>query len=183
MSLHIVDIIVNYYQTNNDLYIGEKITISDHMLQTAMLAEKSHSSKSLICSCLLHDIGHFIIEKPDLLVSNSLDGKHEEIGFKLLKNYFIPEVTEPIKLHVQAKRYLSKNKSYYDLLSNPSKISLKLQGGIMNDEESQKFTSLKFYRDALMLRKYDDEGKIPNKKVKKIDDYQDLINSQLKNGS
>ena len=181
--MYIVDIIINYFQTNKELYVGEKITISDHMLQTAMLAEKNHSSKSLICSCLLHDIGHFIIEKPDLLVSNSLDGKHEEIGFKLLKNYFKPEVTEPIKLHVQAKRYLSKNKSYYDLLSNPSKISLKLQGGIMNDEESQKFTSLKFCRDALMLRKYDDGGKIPNIKVKKIDDYRDLINSQMINNS
>ena len=51
--------------------------------------------------------------------------------------------------------------------------------GIMNDEESQKFTSLKFCRDALMLRKYDDGGKIPNIKVKKINDYRDLINSQL----
>ena len=110
-----------------------------------------------------------------------MDGKHEKIGFELLKNYFKPEVTEPIKLHVQAKRYLSKKKSYYDLLSNPSKISLKLQGGIMNDEESQKFTSLKFCIDALMLRKYDDEGKKPNMKVKKIDDYLDLINSQLIN--
>ena len=179
--MYIVDIITNYFQTNKDLYVGEKITISDHMLQTAMLAEKSHSSKPLICACLLHDIGHFIIKKPDLLVSNSLDGKHEEIGFELLKNYFKPEVTEPIKLHVQAKRYLSKKKSYYDLLSNPSKISLKLQGGIMNDEESQKFTSLKFCIDALMLRKYDDEGKKPNMKVKKIDDYLDLINSQLIN--
>ena len=181
--MHIIDIIINYFQTNKELYVGEKITISDHMLQTAMLAEKSHSSKSFICSSLLHDIGHFIIEKPDLLVSNSLDGKHEEIGFKLLKNYFKPEVTEPIKLHVQAKRYLSKKKSYYDLLSNPSKISLKLQGGIMNDEESQKFTSLKFCRDALMLRKYDDDGKIPNTKVKKIDDYRDLINSQMINNA
>ncbi len=181
--MHIVDIIINYFQTNKELYVGEKITISDHMLQTAMLAEKSHASKSLICACLIHDIGHFIIEKPDLLISNSLDGKHEEKLFKLLKNYFKPEVTETIKLHVQSKIYLSKNKSYYDLLSNPSKISLKLQGGIMNDEESQKFTLLKFCRDALMLRKYDDGGKIPNVKVKKIDNYRDLINSQMINNS
>ena len=58
-----------------------------------------------------------------------------------LKYYFKPEVTEPIKLHVQAKRYLCRNKSYYDLLSDPSKISLELQGGIMDDEKAQKFTS------------------------------------------
>jgi predicted HD phosphohydrolase len=64
-------------------------------------------------------------------------------------------------------------------LSDPSKISLELQGGIMNDEEAQKFTSLKFYKDAIILRKYDDDGKIPNIKMKKIDDYRDLITSQL----
>ena len=101
------------------------------------------------------------------------------MGFDFLKNYFKPEVTEPIKLHVQAKRYLCRNKSYYDLLSDPSKISLELQGGIMGEEEAQKFTLLKFYKDAIILRKYDDDGKIPNIKMKKIDDYRDLITSQL----
>ena len=112
--MHIVDTIINYYKTNNDLYIGEKITNSEHMIQTAMLAEKNHSFQSLICACLLHDFGHFITKKPNLLVLKSLDGKHEEIGFKFLRNYFKPEVIEPIKLHVQAKRYLCRNKSYYE---------------------------------------------------------------------
>ena len=181
MSKHIVDKIINNYQTKKNFYIGEKVTISDHMIQTAMLAEKNHSPKSLICACLLHDYGHFVIEDPDLLVLKSLDGKHENAGFDFLKDYFKPEVTEPIKLHVQAKRYLCRNKSYYELLSDPSKISLELQGGIMNDEEAQKFTSLKFYKDAIILRKYDDDGKIPNIKMKKIDDYRDLITSQLIN--
>ena len=74
------------------------------MIQTAMLAEKNRSAKSLICACLLHDYGHFVIEDPDLLVLKSLDGKHEDIGFYFLKDYFKPEVTEPIKLHVRAKR-------------------------------------------------------------------------------
>ena len=127
--------------------------MTEHMVQTAMIAEQNHSSESLICACLLHDYGHFVIEDPDLLVLKSLDGKHEDIGFYFLKDYFKPEVTEPIKLHVRAKRYLCRNKSYYELLSDPSKISLKLQGGIMDDEEAQKFTSLKFYKDAITLRK------------------------------
>ena len=179
MSKHIVDKIINNFQSKKNFYIGEKVTISDHMIQTAMLAEKNRSSKSLICACLLHDYGHFVIEDPDLLVLKSLDGKHEDVGFDFLKDYFKPEVSEPIKLHVQAKRYLCRNKSYYELLSDPSKISLELQGGIMNDEEAQKFTSSKFCKDAITLRKYDDEGKIPNIKMKKIDDYRDLIASQL----
>ena len=181
LFVNIVDKIINKYQTNNSLYIGEKVTITEHMVQTAMLAEQNHSSESLICACLLHDYGHFIIEDPNQLVSKSVDGKHENIAFNFLKNYFKSEVTEPIKLHVQAKRYLCRNKSYYDLLSYPSKISLELQGGIMDEVEARKFTSLKFYKDAIILRKYDDDGKIPNIKMKKIDEYRDLITSQLIN--
>ena len=179
LFVDIVDKIINKYQTNNSLYIGEKVTITEHMVQTAMLAEQNHSSESLICACLLHDYGHFIIESPDHLVSKSMDGKHEDIAFNFLKNYFKPEVFEPIKLHVQAKRYLCRNKSYWNILSEASKVSLKLQGGIMNDHEAKKFVSFKFHNDAILLRKYDDEGKIPNIKMNKIEDYRNLINSQL----
>ena len=177
--MHIVDKIIYKYQTNNSLYIGENVTITDHMVQTDMLAEQNHSSESLICACLLHDYGHFIIEDPDHLVSKSIDGKHENIAFNFLKNYFKPEVFEPIKLHVQAKRYLCRNKSYWSSLSEASKVSLKLQGGVMKDKEAKKFISLKFHEDAILLRKYDDDGKIPNIKMKTIEDYRNLINSQL----
>ena len=177
--MHVIDKIINKYQTNNSLYIGEKVTITEHMVQTAMLAEQNHSSDSLICACLLHDYGHFVIDDPDDLVSKSIDGRHEDIAFNFLKNYFKPEVIEPIKLHVQAKRFLCRNKSYLNRLSEASKVSLKLQGGIMGDEEAKKFVSLKFYDDAILLRKYDDDGKIPNIKMKKIEEYRDLINSQL----
>ncbi len=177
--MNIVDEIINKYQTNNSLYIGEKVTITEHMVQTAMIAEQNHSSESLICACLLHDYGHFIIEDPNQLVSKSVDGKHENIAFNFLKNYFKTEVVEPIKLHVQAKRYLCRNKSYWNILSEASKVSLKLQGGIMSNNEAKKFVSLKFHDDAILLRKYDEEGKIPNIKMKKIEHYRNLINSQL----
>ena len=177
--MHIVDKIIDKYKNNNSLYIGEKVTMTEHMIQTAMLAEQNNSSQSLICASLLHDFGHFIIEDPDQLVSKSVDGKHENIAFDFLKNYFKPEVVEPIKLHVQAKRYLCRNKSYWTILSEASKVSLKLQGGIMNDDEAKKFVSLKFHDDAILLRKYDDDGKIPNIRMKKIEDYRNLINSQL----
>ena len=177
--MHIVDKIINKYQNNNSLYIGEKVTITEHMVQTAMLAEENNSTESLVCACLLHDFGHFIIEDPDYLVTKSIDGKHENVAFNFLKNYFKPEVFEPIKLHVQAKRYLCRSKSYWNILSEASKTSLKLQGGIMSDNEAKKFVSLKFHDDAILLRKYDDDGKIPNIKTKKIEDYRDLIISQL----
>ena len=177
--MHIVDKIINKYRNNNSLYIGEKVTITEHMVQTAMLAEENNSTESLVCACLLHDFGHFIIQDPDYLVTKSIDGKHENVAFNFLKNYFKPEVFEPIKLHVQAKRYLCRSKSYWNILSEASKTSLKLQGGIMSDNEAKKFISLKFHDDAILLRKYDDDGKIPNIKTKKIEDYRDLIISQL----
>ena len=177
--MQIVDKIINKYQSNGGQYLGEKVTMTEHMIQTAMIAEQNHSSESLICACLLHDYGHFIIKDPDQLVSISKDGKHENKAYNFLKNYFKLEVVEPIKLHVQAKRYLCRNQTYWNILSEASKVSLKLQGGVMNDNEAQKFISLKFHDDAILLRKYDDEGKIPNIKIKKIEDYRDLINSQL----
>ena len=83
--MHIVDEIINKYQNNNSLYIGEKVTMTEHMIQTAMLAEENQSQESLICACLLHDYGHLIIENPDQLVSKLVDGKHEDIGFNFLK--------------------------------------------------------------------------------------------------
>ena len=181
MTREIIDKIIKKYQTNKNFYLGEKVTIAEHMIQTAMLAEKNNSPQSLICACLLHDIGHFIIRDPDQLVSKSVDGKHEDIAFNFLKNYFKPEVTEPIKLHVKAKRYLCREKSYYNLLSKASKISLKLQGGKMNNDEAQKFVLLKHHKDAITLRKYDDEGKIPNMKIKNINDYKELITIHLLN--
>ena len=181
MSREIIDKIIKKYQTNKNFYLGEKVTIAEHMIQTAMLAEKNNSPQSLICACLLHDIGHFIIQDPDQLVSKSVDGKHEDISFNFLKNYFKPEVTEPIKLHVSAKRYLCREKSYYNLLSKASKVSLELQGGKMNNDEAQKFILLKHHKDAITLRKYDDEGKIPNMKIKNINDYKELITNHLLN--
>ena len=123
--------IISNFINNKSLYIGEKVTMSEHMIQSAMLAEKAKCNDNLVCSCLLHDYGHFIIEDPDSLVKNNKDGEHESIGYEYLKNFFKKEVVEPIKYHVLAKRYLARNKKYYNHLSEASKVSLKLQGGIL----------------------------------------------------
>ena len=179
MPENIIKKIVEKFQTNKTLYIGEKVTIAEHMIQTAMIAEKNKSSESLICASLLHDYGHFIIEHPNELVAKSVDGKHEYIGYNFLKIYFKPEVTEPIKLHVQAKRYLCREKSYYDLLSKAAKISLKFQGGKMTDDEAKNFILLKYYKEAIKLRKFDEEGKLPDTKIKNINDYAKIIKNHL----
>ena len=147
--MNIVDQIISNYLNNKSLYIGEKVTISEHMIQTAMLAEKHNCSSNLVCSSLLHDYGHFILENPSKLVENKKDGKHESVGYEFLKKYFTEDVLGPIKYHVMAKKYLARDSKYFKLLSQASKISLELQGGIMNDEEARKFESNQFFESSI----------------------------------
>ena len=177
--MHILDKIISNFKNNKSLYIGEKLTMSDHMIQSAMLAEKSKCNDDLICSCLLHDYGHFIIENPDTLVKNNEDGEHESIGYEYLKKFFSKEIVEPIKYHVIAKRYLVRKKKYFNQLSEASKISLKLQGGMLNKKESKEFEKNKFFKDAINLRKFDEFAKKTNIKMKNISQYEDLLRSKL----
>jgi len=179
--MNVINKIIKDFKNNCTLYIGEKVTIAEHMIQAAMLAERDNSPSSVICASLLHDYGHFIIDDPDKLVKKSLDGKHEDIGYKFLKQYFPKKVTEPIKLHVEAKRFLCREKKYYSKLSKASKVSLKLQGGIMNDLEAKKFSYNEFFKEALQVRKYDDDGKIPDIKLKNIEDFTSIISENLIN--
>ena len=137
--MKIIDKIIFNFINNKSLYIGEKVTMSEHMIQSAMLAEKNKCSSSLICASLLHDYGHFILDDPDELVNKKKDGKHEDIAYVYLKKYFKKNVVEPIKIHVKAKKYLARNQKYYNILSQASKASLHLQGGVMNDEQDEKF--------------------------------------------
>jgi predicted HD phosphohydrolase len=177
--MNIIDQIISSYLNNKSLYIGEKVTITEHMIQTAMLAEKTNCSSSLICSSLLHDYGHFILENPDDLVNKNKDGKHEDVGYEFLKKYFVRDVVKPIKHHVKAKRYLARDEKYYQLLSEASKISLELQGGIMNDKESKEFESNEFFESSIKLRKFDEGAKKIGLKIKSINEYKNLLVSKL----
>ena len=177
--MNIIDQIISSYSNNKSLYIGEKVTITEHMIQTAMLAEKNNCSSNLICSSLLHDYGHFILENPDDLVSKRKDGKHEDVGYEFLKKYFVKNVVEPIKYHVKAKRYLTRDVKYYLMLSEASKVSLKLQGGIMDDEEAKEFQDSEFFEDSIKLRKFEEGAKKADLKIKSIHEYKNLLSSKL----
>ena len=177
--MNIIDQVISSYLNSKSLYIGEKITMSEHMIQTAMLAEKTNCSSSLVCSSLLHDYGLFILENPDDLVNKKKDGKHEDVGYEFLKKYFIKDVVKPIKYHVKAKRYLARDEKYYRVLSEASKVSLKLQGGIMNDKEVKEFEGNKFFESSIKLRKFDDGAKKVGLKIKSINEYKDLLVSKL----
>jgi len=177
--MNIVDKIISSYLNNKSLYMGEKVTMTEHMIQTAMLAEKNNSSSNLVCSGLLHDYGHFILENPDDLVKNEKDGKHEKLGYEFLKIYFVKDVVEPIKYHVKAKKYLARDKKYFNVLSEASKTSLKFQGGIMNDNEAKEFESNKFFKSSIKLRKFDEGAKKKGLKIKSIHEYKNLLISKL----
>ena len=177
--MNIIDQIISNYSNNKSLYIGEKVTMSEHMIQTAMLAEKAKCNDELVCSCLLHDYGHFILEKPDELVELKVDGEHENIAYEYLKSFFKKEIVEPIKYHVLAKRYLARDKKYYNQLSKASKVSLSLQGGVLSDGESNKFETQEHFKASILLRKFDEAAKRTDIKMKSIHDYQKLLSSKL----
>jgi len=177
--LNIVEEIIFNFSNNKSLYIGEGLTMAEHMIQTAMLAEKNNCSDDLICSSLLHDYGHFVLEDPNQLVSDHIDGNHEIICANYLKTFFSNKIIEPILLHVDAKKYLARNKKYFNSLSEASKVSLKLQGGIMSNNEAEQFEQNKNYKNAIKLRRFDEDAKKQNIKIKKIEDYKELLISKI----
>ena len=178
--MNIIEKIISNFKNNKSLYVGEEVTIAEHMIQSAMMAEKTKSKDNFVCSCLLHDYGHFILDNPDELVKKNQDGKHEDIGYEYLKKFFKKEVVEPIKNHVLAKRYLVRDKKYFNRLSEASIISLKLQGGILNSKEARLFEKNKFFKDSIKLRKFDEAAKKVGIKIKDIIDYKDLLKTSLK---
>ena len=177
--MNVIEKIIDKFKNNKSLYIGEKVTIAEHMIQSAMMAEKTKSKDTLICSCLLHDYGHFILDDPDELVREKKDGKHEDVGYEYLKKYFKEEIVEPIKNHVLAKRYLARDQKYFNLLSPASITSLKLQGGLMSDDEAQTFEKNKYFKDSIKLRRFDEAAKNEGVKIKDIIEYKSLLQASL----
>ena len=177
--MQVIDKIISNFTNNKSLYIGEEVTMSEHMIQTAMLAEKAKCDDNLICSSLLHDYGHFILENPDEFVKLNIDWQNENIGYEYLKSFFKKEVVDPIKYHVLAKRYLANDEKYFSLLSEASIASLELQGGVLNSEECEKFEAQEYFKPSILLRKFDEAAKKTGIKMKSIHEYQKLLSSKL----
>jgi len=132
-----------------------------HGLQAAWLAEQAGGPPSLIAAALMHDIGHMLHDLGENPADDGIDDKHEEVGHAFLAARFGPEVTEPVRLHVAAKRYLcGKEPDYFARLSKDSVLSLSLQGGPMSAEELAAFERLPFWQEAVRLRRYDEGAKV-----------------------
>ena len=153
----------------------ESVSALNHALQCAQLAEDARADSSLVAAALLHDIGHFVAlgELDDLEV---VDDLHELRGVAVLVFDFPTAVTEPVRLHVAAKRYLTAvEPAYFAGLSPASVHTLAQQGGPMSAGEAARFEALPFAEDAVRLRRWDDLAKVPGRATPRLDYYLALL--------
>jgi len=161
MQIDLDDIRQAFLTHGTALYGGEAVSQLEHALQSAWLAEQSGEPDFLITAALLHDFGHLVAQQGDHDVDEGRDDLHEYQALPLLRPLFGPEVLEPIKLHVEAKRYLCHAEpGYYQTLSPLSRKSLELQGGVFSDEQAEQFLRRPFAAEAVRLRRYDDQAKV-----------------------
>jgi [1-hydroxy-2-(trimethylamino)ethyl]phosphonate dioxygenase len=143
------------------LYGMSGINQRAHALQAALLAEQAGCDAALITACLLHDIGHMVHDLGPDPAKRGIDDKHEELGEAWLARWFGPEVTEPVRLHVAAKRYLcAAEPDYFSKLSSDSVRSLALQGGPMSSEELAEYRANPYAEAATALRRFDEGAKV-----------------------
>ena len=154
------EIFAAYINKGSHAYGGERVNQLEHALQTAQLAEQSGADAPLIVASLLHDYGHLVHGISEDVFSRGLDDRHEIIGAGKLSAFFGTAVTMPIKLHVDAKRYLCAiDPAYQKNLSPASTWSLKLQGGPFAAAERDEFIKRPFAADAANLRRWDESAK------------------------
>jgi phosphonate degradation associated HDIG domain protein len=165
-----------YARRGSSLYFGEPVTVAEHGLQSAYFAREAGASDALVLAALLHDIGHLIDLAPDDIAEWEHDAQHEISGSRLLSSHFGPEVYEPVRLHVPAKRYLcATDPDYARVLSVASVQTLKLQGGPMSREEIDSFEREPHHRDAVLLRRCDDQGKVSGLRTPGFEDYRGML--------
>jgi phosphonate degradation associated HDIG domain protein len=170
------EIFAIYARRGCSLYFGEPVTVAEHGLQAAFFAHAAGASDALILAALLHDIGHLIDQAPDDIAEWESDAQHEISGSRLLSAHFGPAVSEPVRLHVPAKRYLcATDANYVRVLSPASVQTLKLQGGPMASEEVRSFEAEPYHRDAVLLRRCDDQGKVSGLRTPDFEHYRPLV--------
>lgn len=187
MKHNVVDYLLELLEKkgSNMIYGGEKVSQLEHALQCAELAEENKLPKPTIAAALLHDIGHLLYEDEDP-IHQGKDGHHENLGANYLAQHFGKEVINPIRAHVDSKRYLAAvEEGYFDLLSEASKISLVAQGGPFTEDQAKEFIKKPFMKEAIEMRRFDDMAKIVNKKTPDLHHFkpylEEAFNSNLKN--
>jgi phosphonate degradation associated HDIG domain protein len=160
MALGISEILELYEVRGARLYGSEAVSQLEHALQCAALAMAEKARPELIAAALLHDLGHLVAEVPHR-IGCSADDLHQYLAIPLLRGTFPEAVLEPVRLHVDAKRFLCyADRGYRDRLSPASRHSLELQGGPFRAVEAERFLAQPYALDALRLRRWDDRAKV-----------------------
>jgi phosphonate degradation associated HDIG domain protein len=168
MSLTLPEIIELMKRRGEAQYGSENVSQLDHALQCAYLAELAGEKNETIAAALLHDLGHLIAAEKNHVKDQNTDEDdlHQFIVLPFLRRLFTQGVVEPIRLHVDAKRYLCLvEPGYFDMLSQASRLSLNQQGGVFTELQAAAFLSQPFAEESVRLRRYDDLAKVPKKKV------------------
>lgn len=164
-----------------DQYGGEAITQREHALQAATLAREAGAPDALVAAALLHDVGHLIHRLGEDHAKRGIDDRHEALGAKWLARWFEPAVTEPIRWHVEAKRYLcAAEPGYFARLSEESVRSLALQGGVMDGAQAAAFAARPEAQDAVRVRRWDEEAKIVGWRTPGLDDFRPQLETCLR---
>ncbi len=170
------EILAIFHERGASAYFGESVSMTEHALQAAYFAQMAGAPAALVVAALLHDIGHLIDDVPGDIAAWTLDAHHERVGSRWLAKRFPADVSEPVRLHVPAKRYLlATDAEYFAKLSPASVITLKLQGGPMAEHEVARFETERFHREAVCVRQWDDQGKVTGLKTPGLGDYSTLI--------
>lgn len=176
MPLTLEDIEALFGTHGGRMYSGEPVTQLEHALQSAALAEHAGASAPLITASLLHDLGHMINDQGETPTLRGVDDRHEYVAIPRLRGLFPDAVLAPIRLHVEAKRYLCARGDgslsgpvYLEALSPDSLRSLRLQGGVFSDAEADAFVAQPFAADAVRLRCWDDLAKVTGRTTPSLD--------------
>ena len=165
-----------FERRGSESYLGEAVTMSEHMLQSAVLAERAGADENLVAAALLHDIGHYTNEFGDDYIDRGIDNLHDEAGARVLQGFFPPLVIACVRLHVAAKRYLcATDAGYFAKLSPASVATLKLQGGPMSPAEIAEFRRDPYHSQAVAVRQWDEGGKVPGMKTPPFGYYAPLL--------
>jgi phosphonate degradation associated HDIG domain protein len=157
-------------------YLGEPVTIAEHMLQAAHLAERQGEEEIIVVAALLHDIGHFTSEFGTFSMDDTHDRHHDQAGAQVLERFFPALVVDCVRHHVAAKRYIcATDPDYFAQLSAASVHSLKLQGGPMSAAEVAEFENGPHFREIVRVRRFDDAGKIAGMATPGFGDYAPML--------